>query len=415
MRPARSARGRAILGRMETERLYLEDSKRLEFDAEVTEEIGLEDGSAIVRLDRTCFYPTSGGQPHDTGTLNDVRVLDVTEGEEEQIVHRVERPLGARHVHGRVDGGRRRDHMQQHSGQHLLSATCWSLFQRETLSFHLGAERCSVDLSGETLDRGTLAKLEQTTNEIVWEGRSVAARFVPIAEVEALRKAPPPGVEQVRVVEIEGWDRNACCGTHVHRTSEIGLVLLLAQERVGRGVRLHFVCGTRALAWLRQAQEREGDLVRLLTCHPDDLREKCERLVAENKALRKAIEAGVAQRAAREAEAWLSEAPRVGGVAWVARLVQGDEAELRAAADAVVARGGIALLGRRAERAHLLFARPETIDLDLRPVLAAASVGLGGRGGGPPARVQGSGPLVDALPAALETAERIVAESLASF
>src|SRR5262245_53449839 len=160
-------RGAAILSGMSNARAaraYLEDPEQLDFRARIVERSTLPDGSVAVVLDRTCFYPTSGGQPHDTGTLNGVAVFDVHEDDAGRVVHLTRADPGTGDVHGVVDGSRRRDHMQQHSGQHLLSATFVELLGRETVSFHLGAERCSIDLPGEPIAPEELDRVERRAN-----------------------------------------------------------------------------------------------------------------------------------------------------------------------------------------------------------------------------------------------------------
>jgi alanyl-tRNA synthetase len=397
-------------------RLYLDDPDLLEFDATIVERRTLADGSVGLVLDHSAFYPTSGGQPHDTGTLDEVAVVDVLEAEDGAVIHRVAASPARDQVHGRIDAERRRDHMQQHSGQHLLSATCVALAERDTLSFHLGTERCSIDLEGPWLDAALFDAIERRTNEIIWEGRPVHVTMQTPEAAHDLRKGVPEGVQSVRVIEIEGWDRNACCGTHVRRTSAIGIVKLLGQERVTSGTRLHFVCGTRALKTAGVAQARLDTLGRLLGCGASELEARCERLLAESRTTRKEIEALQTALSESRATSLVAGAPRPGDVPLVVEALAAgsDAAALRELAAALVARGAVALLGRAAERAEVLFARPEALDLDLRPVLQTACAALGGRGGGPPSRVQGAGPRVEALGSALEAARQQVATQLES-
>jgi len=393
-------------------RLYWADPLQLEFDAVVRERRPLPDGTGLV-LDRSAFYPTSGGQPHDTGTLNGEPVLDVFEAADGAVVHRVATAGAEERVHGCVDGARRRDHMQQHSGQHLLSATALALLQRDTLSFHLGRERCAIDLPGGALTDAEIEALERRANEIIWDARPVEARFLTAGEAAALRKPPPPGSGPVRVVEIAGWDRSACCGTHVARSSEIGLVKLLAQEKVKPGTRLHFVCGGRALAECGQAMRRVEVLALALTCHPDALQSKIAQLAADAKTAHKEADALRARVAALEAQNWLQDAVRPAGVPVVVHdAPDADPLLLRAWADALVAQGAVALLGARAPRAALLFARPDGIELDLRTVLPAAAAAIDGKGGGPPARVQATGNRADSVGEALELARAAVTLAL---
>jgi alanyl-tRNA synthetase len=393
-------------------RLYLADPTLVDFEATIVERRSLDDGVGVV-LDRTAFYPTSGGQPNDLGHLDGEPVTDVFEAEDGAIVHRLARAPAGPRVRGSVDAERRRDHVQQHSGQHLLSATVLAEHGRETLAFHLGRERSSIDLPGAPLEPAALAALERRTNELVWEARPVVARFLAPGEIASLRKPPPDAAGPLRVVEIEGWDTNACCGTHVRRTSEIGLVKLLAQEKVGKGVRLHFVCGSRALAHCDTEQRIVETLSRSLTCHPDALAERVAQLGRDARAARKDADALRARIAAYEAAEWVREAPRHGGVPLVVHGADvADAAQLGVWADALVACGAVALLGARAPRPALLFAAPAGSDVDLRPALQAAAVAIDGRGGGPPGRVQAAGTRADGLDAALAAAARSVEPSL---
>jgi alanyl-tRNA synthetase len=396
------------------ERLYFADAALLDFDARVVETRPLADGVGVV-LDRTAFYPTSGGQPHDTGTLDGEPVLDVFEAEDGAVVHRVARAPAGERVHGTVDGERRRDHMQQHSGQHLLSATVLALAGRDTLGFHLGRERCSIDIEGTALDAATLSTIERRTNEIVWEARVVTSEFVAAGTDPALRKPPPAGDMPLRVVEIAGWDRNACCGTHVARTSEIGLVKLLGQEKLGRGTRLHFVCGARALELGAREHGILDAVARARGCGAETLADNVAQLENEVRALHKQNAALRAQLAAFEAAAWIAAAERPGGVALVCHAAaEADAVALRAWADALVAQGAVALLGARAPRPALLFAAPDAVGIDLRAALEPACAAIAGKGGGPPGRVQAAGTRADGIEPALHSARAIVAALLAA-
>jgi alanyl-tRNA synthetase len=306
--------------------------------------------------------------------------------------------------------------MQQHSGQHLLSATCVELLQRDTVSFHRGAERCSIDLPGPLLTPQELDAVERRANEVVWQGRNVRVRSLAPDDWKLLRKPPPQGVGNVRVVEIDSWDRSPCCGTHVGNTSEIGLIKLLSQERVRDSVRLHFVCGHRALREFSSCLERQEALVRELTCHPDEVASRVARLKNDARAFRKEAESLREEVAASRVQEWLASATRVGGHAVVARALESsDPSTLQVMAEAVRAQGGIALLGAAGEKAHLLFACPEELALDLRLALKAACTHVEGRGGGPPHRVRGAGSEVQNLDAALAAARAVVTEQLGRF
>lgn len=252
------------------ERLYYREQNLLEFAAEITEirELARVDGKPVfqVALDRTAFCPESGGQPFDTGSLAatarsgtvlQAPVTAVQEDESGEIWHTTAKPLQpGTAVRGQVDGERRRDHMQQHSGQHLLSA----IFQRElgmvTVSFHLGVEVSTIDIVG-ALTEPQMECIERLANEAIGASLPVSQRIVPGHEAErmlaeGLLRKLPARVGDLRLIEIEGLDRNACGGTHVAATAEIGTLLLRGTETVRGNTRVSFVCGARALAAARQ-------------------------------------------------------------------------------------------------------------------------------------------------------------------
>src|SRR5215831_16723168 len=228
-----------------THRLYYHDSFLYTFDAIVLESLEREGKRAIV-LDRTAFYPTSGGQVHDTGklVLADEREFPVTEVADEdngRIFHFTEEPLPAGTVVvGRVDAARRRDHMQQHSGQHVLSAAFIRLFNMPTVSFHMGAESCTIDLETASLTPSQVQEAERLANEVVLEDRPVSVRFVALEEARklGLRKLPPKQSGDLRLIDIREFDLTACGGTHVRSTGQIGAILLRKTEKVKQGVRV---------------------------------------------------------------------------------------------------------------------------------------------------------------------------------
>jgi alanyl-tRNA synthetase len=395
------------------QRIYFEAPDRLEFEAEVVACTARDDGFDV-RLDRTAFYPTSGGQPHDTGSLGEAHVHDVTEAADGTVVHRCDVALAGR-VTGRVDAGRRRDHMQQHSGQHLLSATCAAVAGRPTLAFHLGAEHCTIDVPGPRFEPAELIALEARANAIVREARPVRARFVSAEEAAALGADLAAIAAPVRLVEIEDWDRNPCCGTHVQRTSDIGVIKILAQERAGDTTRLTFVCGERALAAFERAHSVLAALTRVLGRPAEQLAASIAELQSQSKMQRKELESLHTAWADAAAAGWVSQAPRAAGIAIVA-IELPHERSLAHAAAAITARGAIALLGRGGARAELLFQRPATVEVDLRPILQAACMTIDGRGGGMPSRAQGAGMRVEALGAALVAAGAAMERGLdASF
>src|SRR5205814_2071338 len=270
LRQLRAARARLSRGRDRgsraraetavTERLYYRDPYLREFDATLLETVSHEGQTALI-LDRTAFYPTSGGQPHDVGSFHDVRVLDVVEVEDARVLHVVDRAPSTTALHGTIDWTRRFDHMQQHTGQHVLSAAFDHLLGVRTESFHLGAESATIDLARE-VTAAEIARAEQEANRIVWEDRPVAIRFAPSEDAASLglrKESKREGT--LRLIDVEGFDLSACGGTHVARTGAIGIIVAAAAERFRGGSRVTFLCGGRALAGyraLRDVVEQSG-------------------------------------------------------------------------------------------------------------------------------------------------------------
>lgn len=248
-----------------TERLYYSDSYLTRFQACVLETS--ERGQRVV-LDRTAFYPSSGGQPHDLGELNGIAVLDVVD-EEDRIVHVLAAPLTGTSVEGVVAWDRRRDHMQQHSGQHLLSAVFDLLFQARTLSFHLGAESATIDLDTPILSPAQLQAAELHANHVIQQDLPLAVSFEDAAQAAGLRKeSTREGT--LRIVSIGELDRSACGGTHVRTTGEIGLVLLRKTEKIRNSTRVEFLCGQRAITRARADFDALSQIARQFSAPLDE-------------------------------------------------------------------------------------------------------------------------------------------------
>src|SRR5262245_59411183 len=252
-----------------TERLYSSDPYLLEFDAAVLARRE-HDGRPAVVLDRTAFYAESGGQPWDTGTLGDARVVAVIE-DGGDVLHVLDRPLQGERVHGRVDAQRRRDHMQQHHGQHLLSRAFVEVAQAETVAFHLGGSDTTIDLDRFVGDDAA-RDAERRANDVVWAARPVRVTLLSAEEARASGVEPPEGVRTgVRIVEAEGFDRQPCGGTHPRTTAEVGVVVVVALERYKGGTRVHFVCGDRAMRLFAERQQVVGELVTTLSAPLEEL------------------------------------------------------------------------------------------------------------------------------------------------
>jgi alanyl-tRNA synthetase len=375
------------------ERLYYTDSCRLEFDAVVTATAMAGDRPAVF-LDTTAFYPTSGGQPYDTGTLGGARVIEVVETESGDLLHVLDRAIEVGlAVHGVVDRDRRFDHMQQHTGQHILSAAFDRLYGARTVGFHLGAAVSTLDLSTE-LTPEDIAAAEAEACRIVWEDRPVTIRFVGETEAAALplRKEPTRG-GTLRVIEVEGYDLSACGGTHVSRAGEIGMVATLSSERLRGGTRVEFVCGGRALRSFRTFRDSVAGCIHHVSVAPEDLPAAVERLQTDRKDQHKAMNDLRARLAGFEAADLASRAEVVGGGRQVVQAVGGqDQDGLKKMALSICAEAGyqVALFSGAAPFV-VVVARSKDRAVDSAAVVRALTGRFGGRGGGRPELAQAGG------------------------
>ena len=372
-----------------TQRLYYHDSYLRDFAAEAVARVG--DGSTVY-LDRTAFYPTSGGQPFDLGTIGGIAVRDVID-EGDRIAHLLAAPLPAGPVECSIDWKRRFDHMQQHTGQHLLSAVFEELFHLRTVSFHLGAESATIDLEGGALDARGAAAVEARANEIVWENRPVAVVYEDSASVRGLRKASERE-GTLRIVSIDGLDRSACGGTHVRSTGEIGAVLLRKLEKVRQTVRVEFLCGGRAVRRARADYEALNRVAQLFSASLDEVpgavAAQQESARAADKARRK-LELDLA--AYRGQELYRNTAPGPDGIRrLVRRVTAGSLEELRALAQNFTAQSQAIFVATLANPPSVLLAVSADAGVDAGQRLKAALAEAGGRGGGTARMAQGSLP-----------------------
>jgi len=403
-----------------TERLYYADPYLRRFEAAVTERLSWRGQPAVV-LSRSAFYPTGGGQPHDTGWLQGVPVLDVVEREADKaVVHLLEAALpgapaeaGGEVVIGEVDWPRRFDHMQQHTGQHILSQVAERLLDATTVGFHLGETASTVDLDRAFLNDEQLDQLEEEANRIVFENRPVVARFVSRDELAGLPLRKPPEVSgPIRIVEIQDFDWSPCGGTHVQAAGEVGLIKVVRAERRGSETRVEFLCGGRALADYRVKNRLLLSLASRLSVGYWELDEAIERREEEAQRQRKAAQVAQDQLLAAEARSIAAQAEPLGEFALVSRVLQDRELEdvKRLAVRMAEQHGCVALLGLAGDKGHLVFAAPPDSAYDLRPLLRQACAVIGGGGGGRPHLAQGGGPSGElaSLQKALDVASRVI-------
>lgn len=398
-----------------SERLYYSDSFLRSFTGTVTEvrEFTRGNNEALwqLALDRSAFYPTSGGQPFDTGVLNaksqagsarEVRVEEVEEDEQGRVWHIAREPLAAGiGVEGSIDWSRRFDHMQQHTGQHLLSAIFVRELDAPTVSFHLGGNTATIDLACAPPTRHSLERVERIVNEIIGEDRRVTSRFVARNEAETmlvagkLRKLPDRD-GSIRLVEIADCDLNACGGTHVSSSGQIGALLLRGTEKVSRGVRVEFVCGMRAVRTARADFTILGEAAALLSSAPADLPALVSRIQADAKTGAKERQRLREELAGFAGTILANESPLVNGLRLVEHSWKDRDrdyvrllASRTAAASAVTA---VIFTAAESDPARVFIARSKDLAIDCGRILREALANIGLRGGGSPDLAQGDVP-----------------------
>jgi alanyl-tRNA synthetase len=398
-----------------TERLYYNDSHLREFEAHVTGVIERAEGQKAVTLDRTAFYPTGGGQPSDTGTLDGARVVECIE-EDERVLHVVEGShweVGAR-VLGQVDWPRRLDHLQQHTGQHILSQAFVQLFNAETRSFRMMEQLSEIDVALEQPSDERIAEAVSLANSIIWEDREVRVRQVTKEESARLPLRKDSEREgELRIIEIENFDLSPCGGTHAGRTGEVGIICVRSWERAKGLVRIEFVAGGRALADYNRANRTARAVAAMFSTGRDESQAAVARLMEENKQLSRQVRSLEEVTAKVEAEELWQEARELtGGRRLVRRIYEGRDADaLKRVALGIVAHAQtFALLGSRdGETTRLVFARSVDAHGDMNALVREACRLLDGRGGGKPDIAQGGGrnpsKLEEALAAAAESIE----------
>jgi alanyl-tRNA synthetase len=401
-----------------TDRLYYHNSFLYDFEAEV-EEIPASQRPAVI-LNRSAFYPTSGGQIFDIGTISidgnqALRVTEVADTEDGRVVHYLEAPVkdlppGTR-VRGQIDVTRRRDHMQQHSGQHVLSAAFIKLFDLHTVSFHMADDYCSIDLDTPNLTKEQIESAERLANEIILENRPVDIRFVNREEAGklGLRKLPAADRDELRIIDIHEFDLSACGGTHVRQTGQIGCILLRKAERVRQGWRIEFVAGQRAVAIARRDFTTLTETAGLFSAQIYDVPQQARKSLEEVRALRKQREQSQEELAAAQAATLLSETPESNGRRVVIRTFSDrDMNSLKMLAQKLtrLATNVVALLASTSPQPSLVFAQSAGQPFDMGALMKQTMATLNGRGGGSKDMAQGGIPTANGLEAALDAASK---------
>ena len=387
---------------MQTEKLYYQDPYRQEFAATVLGKVALAGGRFAVILDRTAFYPEGGGQPCDTGTLNGLPVSAV-QTKDGEIIHTVDGDPGNGPVVGKIDWQRRFDHMQQHTGEHILSGVFLAKYQAENVGFHLSAATVQIDVTLPALSAEQAREVEDAANAVIFANRPIEAKFVETDELStyALRKAPGAEFEQIRLVSVADCDCCPCGGTHVRQSGEVGLLKIRGWEKRKNNIRVEFACGYRALADYRLKHElaravsgRFSTPVEQALPAFERFLEKQECQHQEMQTLRKAYHDELSARL-------LNEAAPVGGVRLVSRVFAGyGAADLQDFAARVTVQSGavclLAAVDESASRSSFLFAAAPDVPAAMNDLLKRSLAPTGGKGGGNAATAQGGAPTADA-------------------
>ena len=398
-----------------TERLYYTDSHLIEFEALVTDKTDRVSGWTAVTLDRTAFYPTGGGQPSDTGTLNGERVLECIDDEENGVLHVVQgrAPDVGATVKGRIDWPRRLDHIQQHTGQHILSQAFITLFNAPTKSFRVLSDVCEIDVEINNPTNELIERAVELANNVIWEDRQITVTSATAEEAAQLPLRKDPSRDgELRLIEIEGFDLTPCGGTHAYRTGEVGMIVVRHWERARGLTRIEFAAGTRALVDYRRANKTARAVATLFSASRDDSAKLAARMVEENKELHRRVRSLEEIAARVEADELLAAAsPNPNGVRIVDHVFDNRDAEsLKRLALALISHPQtIALLGSGDnEAARLVFAKATDAPGDMNELMRGACALVEGRGGGKPDMAQGGGKRVDKLHEAIEQSKRLM-------
>ena len=416
-----------------TDRIYYRKPMQWEFDAKVLEVAPAREQLAVV-LDRTAFYPTSGGQVFDTGRLlfsgNRANVIEVAEREEDgAVIHYLAPPEAATapgpevpeavnvlaalavgsEVRGEIDGERRRHHMQQHTGQHVLSAAFIRLFGFATVSFHMGAESCTIDLDASSLTREQIVAAERLANEVIWEDRPVEIRFCSVEEARTLglRKLPEREGE-MRLIEVRDFDLCACGGTHVTHSGQIGAIQIRKSEKVRQGMRVEFVCGLRAVGAARKDFETLTSAAELFSAHIHDVPAQIRKALDESKAESRGRLKLLEEIAEYEAEKLARSAEHNGDYLVATHIYPDrDAAFIKLVAQKFTAAiKGVVLLGALDGPPTVVLSQNPALAFNCGAMIKDALAAVGARGGGPRDMAQGGTPDAEKLKAVIADLEQ---------
>jgi alanyl-tRNA synthetase len=390
-------------------KLYLDNPYQKEFEAKVIDKMIIESKVGII-LDQTCFYPEGGGQPSDRGKINERKVLKVLEIDD-KIVHLIEEDFSEKKIKGEIDWGVRFDHMQQHTGQHILSQSFVKLLSAHTLSFHIGESESTIDVNLNKVEREDIDRVELLANEIVYQNRDIETYFIRKEEINKfeLRKAPPQK-EKIRIVEIKNFDFSACGGTHCRKTGEVGVIKIKKWEKIRGNLRFYFVCGRRALSDYSQKNYIINQLISEFSVNEQEIIQAVEKLRGEVKNQKKKISKLQEKLISYEAKEMIQKAKeKIIKVIFKEREID----EIKYLALNIIKQGDfIVILGLEKEKAHLFLGRSEKIPIDLRKIINIIAPIIEGKGGGRPDYVEIGGVKKENLERAMNEAYKYIKNTI---
>jgi len=389
---------------IQTKRLYFDDPYQTDFEAKILDRRTHQEKPTLI-LDQTCFYPEGGGQPADRGTLSGVTVLHVLE-QDGEILHILEDEIPGDTVKGVIDWDTRLDHMQQHTGQHVLSQCFHKLLSGKTLSFHLGEELSTLEIGLSSITDPDQDRIEACANRAVFQNREIKTYFVEGSEVASVPlRRPPKKSGRIRVVEAVGFDYSACGGTHPHWTGEIGLIKILKREKIRSNLRFEFVCGNRALEDYRMKNRILKEVAARFSAGEADLPAVVDKLLSEQKESARIIKKLRNRLIEQEARDMVRDSKDSVILEQFKERTAQDVRQL--ALEVIQSPGRVVLFGLQSgERAHMVMARSEDMALDLRELIPVVSPVLNARGGGRPSLVELAGDRPEALTEALKAARQ---------
>lgn len=398
-----------------TRKLFHENVYLKEFTANILK-IREKEGKYYLVLDQTAFYPEGGGQPHDLGWIGNCEVEYVFE-ENGQIYHVTNLPPEKPdHVKCRIDWNRRFDHMQQHLGQHLLSAAFEKLFDAKTVGFHLGTEYVTIDVTLEEMSPTQAEKVEYLANQFVMNNLQVKQLYPDVETLEKLPLRKPPKIkENIRIIEVDQVDFSPCGGTHPSQTGEVGLIKIRKWEKIRGITRVEFLCGNRALKDYHWKNHQINAISNLLSVKDRDVQSAVERIYSENHSLKKDIRNLKEQFIDYEGAMLYRDAETLGPIKIIRKIFdQRDFGELRLLAAKLVSQPDvIVLFGTKDEsKAQIIFSRSKELEIPMNNLFKKVSPMINGKGGGNPQTAQGGGNNLENLEKALETAYSMIAEQI---